>query len=130
VAVRAALYLARDHGRDDLREALLETATNAKREELRGLAVAALWDIGMRDRARALCDDLVASRSIGNVAWGALVRAAAARSTTVASSQRGLHETPSSAASPQRGLHDSSGTRSDEVLAETPFRWIQWGWLE
>jgi hypothetical protein len=105
VAIRAALYLARDHDREDMREALIEAAMNTKREELRGLAAAALWDLGVRDRARAFAEELVTSRSIGNVAWGALVRAAAARAT--------------------------SGARGgEEVLSETPFRWIQCGWLE
>jgi hypothetical protein len=105
VSVRAALYLARDHGRDDMRDALLETASSAgKRDDLRGLAVAALWDAGQRDRARDLADELVTSRCLGNVAWSALVRAAAARSST-----SGIHE---------------------PILGETPFRWIQLGWLE
>jgi hypothetical protein len=110
-AVRAALYLARDHGRDDLLDALADTAATAKRDELRGMAAAALWDAsppaggerasGMRARARELVDELVTSRALGNVAWGALIRAAA-----------------------------MSGAGVEPVLTETPFRWIQWGWLE
>ena len=104
VSVRAASYLVRDHGRSDMKQALLDCAQNAKRDELRGLAVAALWDAGARDKASALADELVTSRVIGNVAWSALVRAAAARSQT-----SGVHE---------------------PVLGETPLRWIQWGWLE
>ncbi len=117
VAVRAALYLARDHGREDLLDALADAASgNAatgsngsgaaapKREELRGLAAAALWDAGAREKAREMADELVTSRVIGNVAWSALVRAAAARGQT-----SGVHE---------------------PVLGETPLRWIQWGWLE
>jgi hypothetical protein len=108
VSVRAASYLARDHGRADMREALLDCALNAKRDELRGLAVAALWDTddpGARDRARDLSDELIASRNLSNVAWGALVRAA--------------HAT-----------HASRPTSDFVVAGETPFRWIQWGWLE
>jgi hypothetical protein len=110
-AVRASLYLARDHGRDDLLDALAEAAVGAKREELRGMATAALWDaspptgsdlaIRMRSRTRDMADDLLTSRVLGNVAWGALIRAAA------------------------RG-----GAGVEAVLTETPFRWIQWGWLE
>jgi hypothetical protein len=110
VAIRAASYLARDHGRDDMKEALVDCALNAKREELRGLAVAALWDVGdsgARDRARDLSDELVVSRCISSVAWGALVRAAHAR-----------------VASPH------ADDPNFVVVAETPFRWIQWGWLE
>jgi hypothetical protein len=105
VAVRAASFLARDHGRADLRDALVECATTAKRDELRGLAVAALWDSGgpgARQRARDMADELVASRCLSSVAWGALVRAAHTRA-----------EDPDAL-----------------VITETPFRWIQWGWLE
>lgn len=108
VAVRAASYLARDHARADMKEALLDCAQNAKRDELRGFAVAALWDTGdedARNKARELSDELGASRSISSVAWGALVRAA----------------------------HSGAIGKSDPnfvVAAETPFRWIQWGWLE
>jgi hypothetical protein len=107
-AIRAALYLARDHARDDLRDALVEAARGG-REELRGMAAAALWDASpsggegaerMRSKARELADELVASRVLGNVAWGALIRAA------------------------------SKGAGLEPLLTETPFRWIQWGWLE
>ena len=105
VAIRASLYLARDHAREDLRDALLEAATAGKREDLRGLALAAMWDVGMHDRARALADDVLTSKTLGNVAWATLVRAAAARAARA------------------DGDHG-------QVLTETPFRWIQWGWLE
>jgi len=108
VSVRAASYLARDHGRADMREALVQCALEAKREELRGFAVAALWDTGdvaARDKARELSDELVASRNITNVAWGALVRAAHAGAL---------------------GKNDPLFV----VAGETPFRWIQQGWLE
>jgi len=104
VAVRAALYLARDHGRADLRGALLEAARTAKREDVRGLAAAALWDAGDHDRASEVCDELIASKSIGNVAWGALIRVAEARRR--------------------------SGAEPAPLLVEAPLRWIQWGWLE
>jgi hypothetical protein len=57
----------------------------------------------MRDRARVLADELLESKVLGNVAWGTLVRAAGARTS-----------------------RDGGG----DVLTETPFRWIQWGWLE
>ena len=112
-AIRAALYLARDHGREELREALVDAAVTAKREELRGMAAAALWDasppaggepaLHLRTKARDLADELVTSRVLGNVAWGALIRAAA---------------------------KGGAGAGVEPVLTETPFRWIQWGWLE
>jgi hypothetical protein len=110
-SLRAALYLAHDHGREDMRDALLEAATSGRREELRGMAAAALWDASpptagdgaaqARARARELADELLESRVMGNVAWGALIRAAA------------------------RG-----GAGAEPLLTETPYRWIQWGWLE
>jgi hypothetical protein len=109
VAVRAASYLARDHGREDMKDALVDCALNGKRDELRGLAVAALWDSGSgptrgatREKARDLSDELVASRCLSSVAWGALVRAA----------------------------HASQREADFVVVTETPLRWIQWGWLE
>ncbi len=103
VAVRAAFYLARDHKREDLRGALVEAATQPRREELRGVAAAALWDLGLGDPALDVAEELVGSRIVGNVAWGALIRAAASR---------------------------PRGGAEDDLLTETPFRWIQWGWLE
>jgi hypothetical protein len=110
-AVRAAFYLAGDGGRDDLCDALQQAAVAGKNEELRGMAAAALWDVAsrapadrsatMRTCAREVADELMSSRVIGNVAWGALVRAA------------------------------SKGVPSaDPLLTETPLRWIQLGWLE
>jgi hypothetical protein len=108
VSVRAASYLARDHGRADMKDALLDCAQNAKRDELRGFAVAALWDTGddtARAKARDLSDELVVSRCISSVAWGALVRAAHAGGI---------------------GKNDPNFV----VAGETPFRWVQWGWLE
>lgn len=112
VAVRAASFLARDHGRDDMKEALVDCALNAKRDDLRGLAVAALWDSASgatraetRQKARDLSDELVTSRCISSVAWGALVRAA-------------------------HTAHQVQREADHVVVTETPFRWIQWGWLE
>jgi len=119
VAVRAASYLVRNHPadarRDEMKAALLEVATSAKRDELRGFAVAALWDTGdalLRDKARELTDDLLVSRCLSSVAWGALVRAAHA----------GV-----------RGRVPGVAGADDPffvVAGETPFRWVQWGWLE
>jgi hypothetical protein len=118
-SIRAALYLARDHERDDMLDALADAAAPGRREELRGLAAAALWDASqpagvgaggagraeraadMRARAHELADELQQSRVIGNVAWGAMIRAA----------HKGA-----------AGL--------EPLVTETPFRWIQWGWLE
>lgn len=75
-AIRSAMYLARDHGRHDLREALAELARNVRQEGLRGIAAAALFDLGERDVTVPLVDDLVKSRQLGTATWGALVRVA------------------------------------------------------
>jgi hypothetical protein len=131
VAVRAALYLARDHGREDLRQAIVEAArgegVGPKREELRGVATAALWDLGMRDLARDVADELATSRSIGNVAWAALVRAAMVRARVPESSGVTTIGAKSSASSSSNGSFTEEG---GALLHETPVRWIQWGWLE
>jgi hypothetical protein len=112
-AVRAALYLARNHARGDMRDALLETASTPRREELRGIAAAALWDVGERVRAREIADDLVASKHIGNVAWGARIRAAA----KLVPAKNGVE-------------NGHGGGGGDALVGETHFRWIQCGWLE
>jgi hypothetical protein len=78
VAVRSAMYLARDHGRDDLREALRALAQNARQDALRGIAAAALFDLGERDAMPAIADELVKSRHLGTATWGGLLRAGAA----------------------------------------------------
>ncbi|MBK8995911.1 MAG: hypothetical protein IPM35_09215 [Myxococcales bacterium] len=77
-AVRAALYLARDHSREDLREALGNVAANPRRDALRGLAAAALWDLGERERARELAPTLAGSRQLPTLAWNALLSVAEA----------------------------------------------------
>lgn len=100
VAVRAALYLARDHGRDDLRAVLESTAKVSKREDLRGLAVAALWDAGAREAALALADEALKAKSLPTAVWAALVKSAAAESSDV------------------------------PVVDEPTLRRVQWGWLE
>jgi hypothetical protein len=115
VGVRAATFLARDHGRADLAAAILETASSERKDDLRGVATAALCDLGdpaMVAEARRLSADLLESRSLVNVTWGVLIRAAAAR---------GIGAT---------GKAGSSDAASDGVASETAFRWMQWGWLE
>lgn len=74
-AVRAAGYLLRDHGRDDLLPGILELARRAQRDDLRGLATAVLWDAGKTEPAIELAKELVAGRATGlfGAAWGTLV---------------------------------------------------------
>jgi hypothetical protein len=78
VAVRSAMYLARDHRRDDLRTALSTIAENPRHDALRGFAAAALYDLGEREQPAALSLSLVQSRQITTHTWGALLRAAEA----------------------------------------------------
>jgi len=100
ISVRAACFLVRDHDRADLRDALIDTAKTAKREDLRGTAIAALWDAEQRDTAVALANQASKSRSLTTAAWAGLVHAA--------------HEQKWDAL----------------LMREAPFRRIQWGWLE
>lgn len=100
VALRAELYLARDHGRADLERDLYDVARSARCEPLRGLATAALYDVGARDVAATLAPGLLGSKQVATVAWAALVR---------------LHAT--------RKL-------DEPVVSEPRFRRLQLGWVE
>ncbi|HEY2366629.1 MAG TPA: hypothetical protein VGH87_09595, partial [Polyangiaceae bacterium] len=103
-AMRAAMHLARDYGRDDLRKELLAIARGQRREDLRGFAAAMLWDVGERDEARDLADELVTSKCLANVVWASLLRAASL-------------------------THSTNG--NDALLCSEPHvRWIHLGWLE
>jgi len=100
VAVRAAMYLARDHGKAELKKAIAEVALG-KRDDVRGVAAAALWDVGEKDLAKKAAELAEDSRFISSMTWGALVNAA------------------------------SVGKFSPTaVLAEPTFRRVQWGWVE
>jgi hypothetical protein len=105
VAVRAAGCLVRGYGRDDLREPLQQIACAHKRDDLRGVASAALWDSGDHDVAVRAASELMQSKTLGAQTWAALV----------------LHEGQKlSASQPPNG----------DVLDEARFRRLQWGWLE
>jgi hypothetical protein len=113
-SVRAATFLARDHGRADLAAALLDAASCERRDDLRGPATAALCDLGdaaLHVEARRLATELLGSRSLVNVGWGVLVRAAFARG-------------------PMGGASGAPDASTDGVSAESAYRWMQWGWLE
>lgn len=100
-AIRAALYLLRDHGRRDLRGLLQETASSSRREGLRGLATAALYDAGEREWSFTMSERLLGSRQLASATWAAILRAAKASS-----------------------LQDGS------AVTEERFRHVQLGWLE
>jgi hypothetical protein len=79
--VRAALHLIRDYDDARPRELLRVAASSARREALRGLAVAALFDAGDREWAVDSAKSLMTSRHLSSVAWGALIQAAHAKNT-------------------------------------------------
>jgi hypothetical protein len=99
-AVRAALHLAREYGETRFREQLVEAARSPKREHLRGFAAAALFDLGDRDAASGVADELGQSRQLAALAWSGLVRAGLA------------------------GLH------SGQLVTEPNYRRVQLGWVE
>lgn len=102
-AVRAAAYLVKDHGREDLVPAMVEVARTGKRDELRGLAVAALWDAGKRDLAKELAKELLDTKAgMFSSVWATLVL-----------------------------LADAGRIPASQPIAHEPaVRWIQAGWLE
>jgi len=111
LAIRSALHLVKSHRRTDLVPALIEAASSAGIDELRGLATAALWDTEdptARERAIGFAEELSLSSVLANVAWAALVRAAS----------RG------------GAVHGSGSGGRNIVLNETSLRWIQWVWIE
>ncbi len=75
VALRACAWLARSHGREELFDRLADAARAPRKDAVKGLAVAALFDAGQRDRARTLARGLLSARSVANAAWAWLVLA-------------------------------------------------------
>lgn len=75
--LRAAFFLARDHGRDEAR-ALLREAALAPPSPLGAFAAALLFDLGERDRAREALDPsrLGPDAAPSSLGWAALVAAA------------------------------------------------------
>jgi hypothetical protein len=81
--VRAALCLARDYADERARQQLLDTATAPRREPLRGLATAALFDLGEQERAVEVATTLAESTRLGTLTWATLVLAAASGKETL-----------------------------------------------
>ncbi len=81
-SVRAALHLARDYGDRQQLELLHVAAASPRREAVRGLAAALLFDAGEHDAALLCAKTLLSSRKLSSVAWGALIQAAHARNET------------------------------------------------
>jgi hypothetical protein len=74
--VRAALHLARDYGLERFRRQLVDVLRHPKRDRLRGLAAAALFDLGDREDALAAVP-VDGDRKLPGLAWVTLVRAGA-----------------------------------------------------
>jgi len=74
--VRAALHLVREYGDRRPLDLLRVAAKSPRREAVRGLATASLFDAGEVEHALELAQGLLSSRHLASVAWGALIRAA------------------------------------------------------
>jgi hypothetical protein len=78
VTVRAALHLCRDYGQEPLVQSLTDAARPPRKDTLRGLATAALYDCGRRSEALALARELETTRHLPALCWSGLVQAAEA----------------------------------------------------
>lgn len=77
-SIRAALVLSKGYGRGDFVERLVVAARCQRHEALRGLAAAALFDLGQRELAGSFADELVNGKKLPTHGWAALIRAASA----------------------------------------------------
>lgn len=77
-AVRAALHLCCDYGRADYAAALSQVGKSPRKDALRGLAAAALFDCGQATEALRLAGELDDSRHLPALGWSSLVRIGAA----------------------------------------------------
>ena len=74
--VRAALHLVRDYGDRRPLDLLRAAAASPRREAVRGLAAAVLFDAGEKELALDAATALIGSRHLASLAWGALIHAA------------------------------------------------------
>lgn len=88
-AVRAALHLCRDYEQHAHAVTLAQVGKSPRKDALRGLAAAALFDCGQEAEALRLAAELKGSRHLPALAWSSLVQisAAGARSGSVVSEQ-------------------------------------------
>ena len=75
MAVRAALHLCRDYGQERQASALTQVGKSPRKDALRGLAAAALYDCGKVSEALQLASELDGTRHLPALGWAALVRA-------------------------------------------------------
>jgi len=99
-SIRAMMHLCRDYGQERYRETLSEIAQKPRRDALRGLAAAALFDVGEEDAAARIADDLGRTRHLPALAWASLVNASRA------------------------------GGLRGEIVTESRYRRVQLGWVE
>jgi len=78
VSLRASLHLCRDYGQERQFSALVQAAKSPRKDSLRGLAAAALYDCGKRHEAILLTAELEGTRQLPAIGWTSLVRVAAA----------------------------------------------------
>jgi hypothetical protein len=78
VSVRAALHLCRDYGQERHVAALVQVGKSPRKDALRALAAAALYDCGQTSEALRLASELDATRHLPALGWTSLVRATAA----------------------------------------------------
>jgi hypothetical protein len=75
MSVRAALHLCRDYGQDRHTAALAHAGKSPRKDMLRGLAAAALYDCGQSTEALRLVGELEGTRHLPALGWASLVRA-------------------------------------------------------
>ncbi len=78
VSVRAALHLCRDYDQKVQVRALEQTSRTPRKDSMRGLAAAALYDCGEHGVALRVASELEGSRQLPAIGWTSLVRATAA----------------------------------------------------
>ena len=86
-SVRAAFHLVHDYGDRRPLEALRTAATSPRREAVRGLATALLFDAGERETALEYAPTLLGSRHLASLGWGALIQAAHAKPSSELASE-------------------------------------------
>jgi hypothetical protein len=82
------------------KEQLFDVMRNPRREALRGLAAAALFDLGARSEALDASKVAAKTAKLPAVAWASVIRAGA------------------------------SGVEHGPLVKEPRFRWIELGWVE
>jgi hypothetical protein len=99
-SLRAALHLCRDYGQERQVSSLSQAGKSPRKDALRGLAAAALYDCGRAADALSMSRELDGSKHLPAIGWTSLVRAAAA------------------------------GARSGQLVSEANFRRVQQGSCE